>query len=116
MSRAEIVVRYDGPAVVDHKMEIEQVAPAMLALAELVKRANQIAHGERASVKILVRADVEQHCFAFGIEIVQTFFEKAKDLLSDENVETAKKIAEWIGIISGGGGLIAGGLFGCLSF
>lgn len=114
MSKVEFIVRYDGPALADHKMDVERVAPAMLALAELVKRANELANGDRASVKVLLTANVEQHCFELVIEIVQTAYEALKTLLKDDDIKTAKELAEWLGILclaSGAGGL---GLFGIL--
>jgi hypothetical protein len=114
MSDAEIIVRYDGPALSDHKMDVEQLAPAMLALGELAKRANYLANGNRASVKVLVRVDVEQHCIQYGIEIVQDILQAARGLLDDENIKTAKDLAEWMGIITGVTGSSVVGLYGIL--
>lgn len=112
MTQAHIIVKYDGPALADHKMEVEQLAPALLALADLVKRANRLANGDRASVRVLVDVDVEEHCFSFGIEIVQTLMEQAKSLLVDDDVSTAIAIAEIVGVAGSG----IGGLFGILRF
>lgn len=99
MANTEVIVRFDGPDLTDHKMEIEQIAPSMLALSQLVKRANYLANGESSSVRVFARANVEQHCFEFGFEIVQSILTRTKTLLGDEDVKTAKEIAEWIGII-----------------
>lgn len=98
MSKAAFTVRYDGP-IFDggHKMAIEDFAPSVLSLSELVKRANQVLNGDKASVRLLIDANVEQHCLQVGLEIVQPLIDKAKALLSDGNIKTAKDIGELLG-------------------
>ena len=63
-------------------------------------------------MKVLVNADVEQKCFMIDISLVQTFLEQAKGLLGADGIKTAKDIAEWVGILSGG----AVGLFQLMKF
>lgn len=94
-------IRYDGPALADHSMDVSELAPALLALSDLVKTANAFANGDRAAVRIKVNADLEQHCFELNLQLAMTIWEQAKLLLDDENVRSAKEIAEWIGIVSG---------------
>lgn len=105
-------IRYDGPALSDHEMDVQDLAPALLALADLIQIANQKFNGSHASMKVLVNADVEQKCFMIDISLVQTFLEQAKGLLGVEGVKTAKEIAEWVGILAGG----SVGLFQLLKF
>ena len=95
-------IRYDGPMLSAHEMDVHDLAPALLALADLIQIANQKFNGSHANIRVLVNADVEQKCFMIDICLVQTFLEQAKGLLGDDGVKTAKEIAEWIGIISGG--------------
>lgn len=95
-------IRYDGPALVDHSMDVAELAPALLALSDLVKMANSFANGDRAAVKIKVNADLEQHCFELNIQLAMTIWEQAKLLLDDENVKSVKEIGEWIGLIGTG--------------
>jgi hypothetical protein len=59
MSEYEAVIRYDDPALVDHKMDIDDVAPALMALADLCKRANAMANDNRASVRLFIDMHVE---------------------------------------------------------
>lgn len=101
MSEYEAIIRYDGPALADHKMDIEDIAPALMALADLCKRANALANDDRASVRVFIDMDVEQHCAQFKIQVVQTAFEAVKALLDDDGVATAKTILEWLGIATG---------------
>ncbi|MEQ8735026.1 MAG: hypothetical protein RIC29_08885 [Rhodospirillaceae bacterium] len=110
MSKTAAIVRYDGPALAGHSMDVADLAPALLALSGLVKTANRKFNGGRSSVKVLVNVDTEQQCFQFYIEIAQTLLQQAALLVQDERVATAKEIAEWIGLI-GGTALSGGGIF-----
>ena len=105
-------IRYDGPALVDHDMDVQDLAPALLALADLIQLANQRFNGGQATIQVLVNADVEQRCFMIDISFVQSLLDQARNLLGHEDIKTAKEIAEWIGILVGGGL----GLFGLLKF
>lgn len=105
-------IRYDGPALTGHEMDVQDLAPALLALADLVQIANRKFNGSHAEIKVLVNADVEQRCFMVDISLVQSLLEQAKGILGTEHVKTAKEIAEWVGILGGG----AVGLFQFLKF
>lgn len=101
MSDASVIVRYDGPALAGHRMDVADLAPALLGLSELCKLANEKFNGNAAAVKVLIGADQEQKCFQFSLEIVQTLLQHAQGLLEHRPVKTAKEILEWVGLISG---------------
>lgn len=110
MHKTSVIVRYDGPALAGHRMDVADLAPALLGLSELCKLANEKVNGHNAAVKVLIGADQEQKCFQFSLEVVQTILQHAQDLLGHKDVKSAKEILEWIGLI---GGPVAGvcGLF-----
>lgn len=110
--RATAIIRYDGPALAEHEMDVHELAPALLALGELCRTANQIYNGDSATVRVLVRADVDQKCFQLQIELVQSLYESLTTILEGERVKDAKDILEWIGIFAGAGVVVGGGLFG----
>lgn len=97
----ETIIRYDGPVLADHDMDVEELAPALLALASLIQTANHKFNGERASVRVVVNADVEQQCFQIKIKLIQDLLQMAKGFL-DGDMATIKEICEWIGITAGG--------------
>jgi hypothetical protein len=94
-------IRYDGPLLADHSMDVADLAPALLALSDLLKIANDYANNGRAGIKVKVNADLDQKCFQLNIDLAVTIWEQAKLLLDDENVIAAERIAAWVGIISG---------------
>jgi hypothetical protein len=109
-----VELRYDGPALVDHKMDVADLAPALLAFGTLCREANRVLNGERASVRVFVKADVRANCVTISFEVVWSLMEAAKNLLQDERVATAKNILEWLGLIGAIGGPTALGLFAFL--
>jgi hypothetical protein len=100
--KVHAVIRYDGPALDEHSMDVSHLAPALLALSDVIKAANQYANSDRAGIKVFVNANLEQKCFELNLELVQTIWEQARQLIADDRVQTAKEIAEWIGIIGSG--------------
>lgn len=101
-------IRYDGPALGSHEMDVQDLAPALLALADMIQIANRKFNGDKADIRVLVNADVEQKCFMIDLSLVMSFLDQAKTFLDSDRVKTAREIAEWIGLI-GGGALTAGG-------
>ncbi|MGE0284481.1 MAG: hypothetical protein AB7P20_28235 [Rhizobiaceae bacterium] len=95
-------IRYDGPALGGHEMDVRDLAPALLALADIVQFANKKFNGDAAEMRVLVNADVEQKCFMLDLSVVQSLLEQARGFFGSDGVKTAKEIAEWIGLIGGG--------------
>jgi hypothetical protein len=104
-------IRYDGPELARHEMDVQDLAPALLALADIIQIANRKFNGDQADMRVLVNADVEQKCFMIDLSLVQSLLDQAKTFFGQDEVRTAKEIAEWVGIIGGGSGVAAGGLF-----
>lgn len=94
-------IRYDGPALASHEMDVQDLAPALLAISEIVQIANRKFNGDHASIRVMVDADVEQQCFQLDLSLVQTLYEQAANLIGTKEVATAKDLAEWVGLIGG---------------
>lgn len=99
MSEIKTIIKYTGAAVDGKSMDVSDLAPSLIALSDLLKIVNKKYNGERAGLKILVNADLEQNCFELGVELVQNLWESVSQLIEDDKVKTAKQIAEWVGII-----------------
>lgn len=104
-------IRYDGPELSGHEMDVQDLAPALLALADIIQVANRKFNGDRAEIRVLVNADVEQKCFMIDLSLVQSLLDQAKVFFDSERVKTARDIAEWIGLIGGGLGVTGGGIW-----
>lgn len=102
MSRAEFVIAFKGPAVEDGRIDVRDLAPALLSLGRTIDSANLAVNGERYPVKVDVRA-LNAGSFEVLIDVSLSGWESIKSLLASSDVETAKALLEWIGILGGGG-------------
>ena len=115
MSTTEFSIAYDGPALAQHVMYVQQLGPALLAIGNLCREANRVINGGNAAdVEVHVRATTEG-CFDITFQLVQ-LYDGLSELVQDENVASAKDIAEWIGLIGSGVTLLGGGLLGFLKW
>jgi hypothetical protein len=105
----ETVIRYDGPALTGHEIDVQELAPALLALAEMVQLANRKFNGEATTMRVSVKADVEQRCFQLHIHIFQTLLQHAQHLFGTAEYKTAKEIAQDLDLIFPEG--VGGGIF-----
>lgn len=102
MSRADFTLTYDGPALVNHEMDVRDLAPAMLGVGELFDAMNLSLNGEAAEVKVNVRAH-EPGCFSVVFDIVQGWKDGTLAFLSGDVVTSAINLKE---LLLGAGGLI----------
>ena len=50
MDKEIIRIKYDGPALSEHTIDVKHLAPALSALGDLFGRANQKINSNRASI------------------------------------------------------------------
>ncbi|WP_272700747.1 hypothetical protein [Desulfovibrio sp. Fe33] len=111
MSKAEFTIFYDGEALRGSKMEVRDLAPALLAVGELLERANAVLNGDELTVKVNIKA-FEAGCFGISFEVVQSFTSQVASFFSPgSDVREALEILGLIGIAPLG---LAGGLWGLL--
>lgn len=81
-------------------IDIQALAPSLLALSELIKLLNRQINGEDSAVKVRVNADLKQNCFELNLEVLQDAWDKITGIFSNEEFASAKNLLEWIGIIA----------------
>lgn len=101
-------VTYDGPALQAHTMDVRDLAPALLALADLIKAANEELYGDKAEVRVAVRAGFKEGSFGIDMVFFQDILTQLTELFSGKEASAsanAIQILSGIGIF--GGGVIA---------
>lgn len=116
MSKQVIRLRFNGPAVDEHAMDVVHLGPALFAVGELCKLANRKFNEDKTHVRVLARADQETHCFEISLEIFQSLFDSVQALISKPDVRDIKEILEWLGLIGALGGVGGVGLIKLLAF
>jgi hypothetical protein len=102
VSTAIVEIVYDGDALATGSMDVQDLAPALLALGDLCREANRVLNGDRARVEVRVRSDFKTGSFVVGLEVVQSLLEQARSLLLDDNVAAALQLAGLLGLLKGG--------------
>ncbi|WP_020186901.1 hypothetical protein [Methylopila sp. 73B] len=101
MSHAEFIIAFKGPAVDDGRIDVRDLAPALLSLGRSIDAANLAINGERHPVKVDVRA-LSAGSFEVLIDVSLSGWESVKSLLVSSDVETAKALLEWLGLLATG--------------
>lgn len=98
MSKAAFHILYDGPALVNHEMNVNDLAPALLALGDVIEAANDALNGpKRARVSLNVKASFKTGCFGIELDVAQTLLQQVGALFSAAQAVTAADLLRWLG-------------------
>lgn len=102
MSKAQFTVAYDGPALTGGTMDVRDLAPALLAVGQLIDAVNTTLNRDDAKVSVNVRA-TNPGSFSITLEIIQTYTQQIVGLFAGSEVTAAANILALLG-----GGAAAG--------
>lgn len=107
MSHDNFRVTYDGPALSSHEMDVRMLAPSLMAISDLLDRANTIINQGRANVKVKVRASPTSGSVNIDLSVVQDLISHTRDLLAGTSVTAAVNLIALLGFgATGVGGLM----------
>ena len=99
-------VAYDGDGLRTGSMDVRDLAPALLAIGDLLQHSNRVLNDDRANLAVKVRSDFKTGSFSIEFELVQSLASQASMFFSGADLKSAKDIAELVGIVVGAPGLI----------
>jgi len=101
-------VIYDGWALEHHLMDVRDLAPAMIAVNDLLSNANKALNGDKADLNLKVNASFRAGSFGMELHTVVHFLSQIRDMFAGDNasaISNAWTILEIVGFV-GGAGLI----------
>lgn len=104
MSRVEFTAYYDGEALREGRMDVRDLAPALLAFGDLLEEANRVLNQDRAKIAVNVRAFTDGS-FGVDLEVVQGFAQHIVNILNSGEVTAAINLMEILGL---GGAVFVG--------
>lgn len=111
---AKARIAYTGPALVDGAMDVRELAPSLLAFADLIEKANEAIGGEQKIQVLLNQDSFQKGSFDITTILQCSLLEQAKLFVSsaDENgLSDLMTVLGWGGVT---GGTIVAGIFSLL--
>ncbi len=92
-------VVYDGKALDEHLMDVRDLAPAMMAISDLLTHANKEINGDKLEIQLNVKANFKTGCF--GIEFVEhlSWVNQIKDMLISPNATALANASGILGLV-----------------
>jgi hypothetical protein len=94
-------VKYDGPALASHEMDVKDLAPALLAIGELLEEANRILNGGRVSITVNIKA-TEAGSVDVVLTAAQNILQQAASLFNSDGVNSVLNVKEILGRMGSG--------------
>lgn len=96
-------VLYDGPALQDGRMEVRELAPALIAFGDLFREANAVINPDSPPISLQIRATAEGSFVVELILVQPDLIQQIVDFLTSDQVNALINLREMV--IAGGGGL-----------
>lgn len=98
---ATFYIRYEGEALENHEMDVKELAPALISIADLLEEANEIVNGGTSKIHVNVRGSFKSGSFGIDFSVVQTFLDNALVFLASDPVTAAANLITVIGFAQG---------------
>lgn len=104
MSSSQFLVAFEGAAFEDGEMDVRDLAPALLALGDVIQAANRALNGDRAEASLKVRA-TNRGSFEALLSIDVSFLQSIGDMLDAyaDNPDRTVAARDLLALIIGGG-------------
>lgn len=98
MSKAGFIVSFDGPGVQEGRIDVRDLAPALMSLGRMIDAANLAINGQDRPIKVEVKA-VAVGSFEVHLDAILSGWDLVKSIIDKGDVEEAKKLLEWLGLL-----------------
>lgn len=109
-AKVHFSIKYDGPALATHQMDVRELAPALIALSNLLEEANKAAYPDSNEVRVQVKGNFKGGSFGVDFIALQSITQQIVSMLSGPEATAAANLS---GIL-GGLGLVGGGAVGLI--
>lgn len=104
VSEAVFTVVYEGDAVRDGEMEVSDLAPALMGLAQILKSAGKVVEGDESDIGVRVRS-TRTGSFEVDLTVVIHGAKTAWAFWKSDDVQAASSLLGFLGVSVGGLGI-----------
>lgn len=120
MSETRLRIAFEGPGVEDGSIDVRDLAPALMAIGQLMQAAAKTLNGDRAQTSVRLQ-EVSAGSFIADLSIIQSLGEALKELFAfssahKEGIEAADGLADLIFKVGAGAAGASLSLFQLLKF
>ncbi|KKW10529.1 MAG: hypothetical protein UY50_C0032G0005 [Parcubacteria group bacterium GW2011_GWA2_49_9] len=94
---------YDGPALANHEMDVKDLAPALLAVGELLEEANSILNNNRVSLTVNIKA-TEPGSIDVVLSAFQSLSSQVVGLFNSDGTNALLNVVDILKLLGIGGG------------
>ena len=109
-AKVHFSIKFDGPALASHQMDVRELAPALIALSNLLEEANKAAYPDSDEVRVQVKGNFRGGSFGVDFIALQSITQQIVSMFSGPEATAAANLS---GILSGLG-LVGGGSVGLI--
>src|SRR5690606_39214724 len=92
-------ITYDGPALEMSEMDVRELAPALLAIGDLLTSATSVLCGEKIKPQVNVKGSFKTGCFGIDFVLVTDFLAKVRDIFSSDNAAAVANATAILGFL-----------------
>jgi hypothetical protein len=95
---AHFQIVYGGPSLENNEMDIRELAPALVAVADLLEESNWIINGGGSKINVNVRGSFKSGSFGIDFTVVQNAYQNIIELFSSPQMTATCNLLTLIGI------------------
>lgn len=96
--KATFHLKYDGPALENNEMEVRELAPSLVAIADLLEESNSILNGGSAKVSVNVRGSFKDGSFGIDLTLIQDVYQQVIEFFNSEGIVAAAALLQLLGL------------------
>lgn len=84
MNQGQFQIIYDGPALQTNELNVKDLAPALLAVGDMLEEANRVIYGEKSKVYVNVKGSFKTGSFQVDFTTTQAFLDNIVEIFNNQ--------------------------------
>ena len=98
MNKDEFQVIYDGSGLANNEIDVRDLAPALLAIGDLLEEANRITYGDNVKVQVNVKGSFKTGSFHIDFSLIQSLADQLSVFCNSEKGVTTAFVLGFLGL------------------